>query len=385
MKKLLIAGFLSLILVQSVQAGEPDFVFTSPRQMAMGGVCVAVANDINALYQNPACLSQLSGFKLTAFQLNSAMNNKTMDGMDQFMNLFDMIQTRDKMKIMDAFMDMIPSEYGASIAGSALSIGWPGFGLGFFTQSNLNVAFQRPSAPQVTATGFLDAAGMAGMSSDLDLGGLQVAGGITAKTVFRARLYDPDTNKNTMTLTMGDIINAANGEAPDIDNMNGMGFGFDVGALTKLTTPIGDGKLGVVVHNLGTQLIGQKSINGAVATGDITMDVDMTAAVGVGIVTRLPEFVPLLSDLGNFTLGVDYKFISNDTSVWKNLNVGIEKSMFADMVQLRGGLHQGFVVGGLGINFLVFHLDYAYWAEALGSEINIGKADYQVVQMGLYF
>ena len=55
------------------------------------------------------------------------------------------------------------------------------------------------------------------------------------------------------------------------------------------------------------------------------------------------------------------------------------------MLKLRGGLNQGFVVGGFGFDFLIAHINYAYHAEALGSEINISPVSYHVFELGFSF
>ena len=73
LKTLLVVSFITSILAPSLYAGGPGStgavelkIPVGPRAIAMGQAFVAVADDVNAVYWNPAGLNQLGGAEITA-------------------------------------------------------------------------------------------------------------------------------------------------------------------------------------------------------------------------------------------------------------------------------------------------------------------------------
>ena len=58
-------------------------------------------------------------------------------------------------------------------------------------------------------------------------------------------------------------------------------------------------------------------------------------------------------------------------SFFKNLHIGFEKSIIFDRVKLRGGINQGYIVGGVKIDLYVAHIEYMKYTEEKGSEIGM--------------
>ena len=112
----------------------------------------------------------------------------------------------------------------------------------------------------------------------------------------------------------------------------------------------------------------------------------MVGTVGFAAKTQLPNWVPMISDfVGDFTWAADYQLISPDTSFFKKTHLGLEKSVLFDIVKLRGGLNQGYVTAGFGIDVWLVKFNYAYYTQELGPEIGMEPLKTHVFDLSFIF
>ena len=64
-------------------------------------------------------------------------------------------------------------------------------------------------------------------------------------------------------------------------------------------------------------------------------------------------------------------------------DVGAEKKI--SKIALRGGINQGYIGGGIGINLTVFHVNYAFFGEELGEKIGYNSLLTHNIQFGFSF
>ena len=55
------------------------------------------------------------------------------------------------------------------------------------------------------------------------------------------------------------------------------------------------------------------------------------------------------------------------------------------LISLRGGIHEGFIVGGFGINIFLVKLDYAFFAEEYSSTLGEETLETHSVTIGVLF
>ena len=87
--------------------------------------------------------------------------------------------------------------------------------------------------------------------------------------------------------------------------------------------------------------------------------------------------------MGEFEAGADVKFQYND--MYKNIFMGIEKTVLSDTVKLRAGLHQGYPTIGVGLDIAFFHTQYAYYTEERGDKVGDNPVSYHGFDLGFYF
>ena len=70
--------------------------------------------------------------------------------------------------------------------------------------------------------------------------------------------------------------------------------------------------------------------------------------------------------LASAEVAVDYKVVSPYKGFIKNVHIGYERKVLRNMIKLRGGINQGYTVGGFGWDLKfwkipLLHIDYAQY------------------------
>jgi hypothetical protein len=378
---------LTCLTVTSIQA-ESVFRFSSIKQKSMGGAGVAITKDDNALHTNPACLTQLGSFHLKFPRVQLGVGTALVDKVQKLQDLAD--SSKGETAQTSLLSELCPSQFAYSTSlNPLLSLTMNGFGLGVFSNSNFLAELTRPTSPTLRITGYADFAPIVGYATNVNLFDQDFALGVAAKYMNRMYVYNLNTGNNIFELGQADILKNINDKQSDSpDSYLVSGLGIDLGVLKDLDTPIGNMTVGFTIQNLGASLSGEKKVtsNSSVPAESVSHTIPTTMTIGMGMKTSLPSFLPIISDLvGEFQLAADYVMGEPDSTFFKSLHFGIEKGVLGDTLMLRGGLNQGYVVGGLGLNFFILHLDYAYYVEEIGKEVGVDDSAYHVVQLGLLF
>ncbi len=359
-----------------------DVPVTNIRTMAMGGAGFAVADDYAALYQNPAALSNVTSLKFNLLSIRGDVATSVFSNWTKFYNVYNQVKNSggNTQEAVDSLGPLIPTNVALNGGGNVVSVAGNSWGLGVFNQSNSVEALRNRSNPYVLLSGVSEASAIIGKSFGITLIGIPMDIGLSARYFYRYELIDGSTSDTELQVGMARFLRMVNGsESFNFDRLSGTGVGFDAGVLMPLKTPAGDGKWGVVVRNIGTRISGTTTISSANASFSDT--IQSRVGIGVGLNTGVPSWIPVLNGIGTFLLAADYYLPVNGESWLKGIHIGAEKPFW--IFKLRGGLNQGFIVGGVGMRLFILDFNFAYNKEALGSRINIDPIDYYTFQFGL--
>jgi hypothetical protein len=389
MKNILITSVLIIILSLAVLAGSDPLDFIGPRQAAMGGAYVAVADDLHALHTNPAGLVQRDGVH---FNLLTIQQDLGVELADEFSNLQDIAALDDENEQIAELSKLIPMDLGYNLLGILptytgntppfLNLLGSHMGVGGFVKGYFYGDLVRPTSPEVQADARVDGAMILGFAKNWPPGffPVELAVGYSLKYIIRSKTSE-------FTQSAVDILNGE--ELTETSYQNVTGWALDIGTLFNTTLPyIGASKVGIVAKNIGNAALNGKAYDesGDEIDDSYTDEVPMVVVVGLCWTKDLDFKWPVVSLLnGATTFAVDYDLVKAEATFWKRLHGGLEKRVLGDLIALRAGLNQGYGTVGIGLDWLVFHLNYAYYVEELGDEIGVEPYEYHIVDLGISF
>jgi hypothetical protein len=165
--------------------------------------------------------------------------------------------------------------------------------------------------------------------------------GISVGYIARGRIYE--------TLDYSDF--AEDGEI-ELESTSATGLNLNLGFLYPVKIKSQEMMIGVAINNIGSTLTG-------IEESDEDTEIPLTSTIGVGMDVKLPL-------IGKTTLAADYKVVSEESNAVLNLSLGAEKKLFNRFLTLRGGINDGYVVGGLDLDFWLFKLGYAFHTDEAG-------------------
>ncbi len=361
----------ALVMHSVAWATQAPIILMPIRSMALGGVQTTLLYDEHALYANPANLSEIHQGELKYLGVNVGATTYTLQKASE---------------IIAAVANVTSSDYSpvAAFLGAELStrVGLQpiltyvdnGMGFGLFSQARLKFQLTGNFPPDIKVDALVDNVAVLGKSFQL-LG--PFTAGVSVKYLYRASSWDLNNSATELTLGLLDYQSAG------ISYLLGGAVGYDVGLNTDVSLPFGNLKVAVVGQNLGMTFAGTATNATSNVSTTITDTIPMRGIVGGAMKADfqgLPMIGPLLG--GMTTVAADYEFISQDTSVFKKIHMGVEHR-FMNGWTLRSGFNQGNWVAGFGLRLLLFNLDYAYYVEELGSEIGLNRVANHVVELNI--
>lgn len=354
MKKQFIKGFLTVLAVLFISSvsfcgNEPRSMILSPRVAGMGGAFIAVADDENALYYNPAGLKHVQKSTFTFF--NPIV--KIGEDYSKLQNAIDDIDkaTTDAAKI-DAANKYIPLNVAAGLSLSPYYLS-PTFSAALFGAGNVRAEIVDKTKPTVRAQGHVDVTGIVAypyaFNEKLTLG---ASLSITNRGRYACKAATQGCNNVAGAVELGVTDLKPGEEIQDkIELKKSTGIGFDAGALYTLNEKV---TLGAAIYNLfSTKFDYDTFSNNIPGTVTLGMKYDPSA------------MMTSMSFLKDTKVALDIDRFFNGGSLWKKLHIGVE-SKLSDMLDLRLGLNAGWPTFGLGFKMGFFNLDYAYFQEERG-------------------
>lgn len=354
MKKLglFIPAIACLFLSSALNAGEYDHVYRGIRPLGMGGAFVAVSNDQNALFYNPAGLSYVPKQRITLLSVEAELGR---DGYDAVTDALD-VDTESEQEVASYLRDYI-GEYTHAAAAVFPCYIRPHFAFGVFGTARANTMARNYQYPSLVVDCAWNAGAAAGYAHSLLDDSLSI--GASVKYVHRESL--------TGEYTVPDITSDDFDDMLEDDTLDGSGTLLDLGLIYRFgDIPIGGRTVsfqaGISVNNLIGADLGHAR--------DLEEHVDVGCAILVG---------PWIFALDYFDISGR---VGDDDDVGKRLRVGAEYR-FNERVTARAGFHQGYPTLGLTIDMRFVQVDFLTYAEEVGTFA--GQHDDRRYALGLRF
>ncbi|MHB8763566.1 MAG: hypothetical protein ACYDA8_04380 [Deferrisomatales bacterium] len=350
MKKFLTV-MVALGVAGAAQAREFPSFFEGARPLGMGGAFTAVADDENALFYNPAGLDRVK-------QWGFALVNPLVEVGEQGYKFQKDAQDAD----LDTTSEVVAllREYEGEYAHYRVALFphfvVPRFAMGVLAQVNVNATPQALAAfPEVDVDALGTGSGHVGLGWGFLDGKLRL--GASAKYVKAYRLQQ--------VYTAADIASDAFEDQLEDDVKDGAGVGFDLGAMATLPVWLSP-TLAVVVQNVGDLDLGD--------AGEIPQQINLGASLAHTLpwatLTAAADWVDLTTDVGT------------DDDLYKRVHLGVEARL-PKVLSLRAGLNQGYATFGATLDLWLLKLDYANYAEEIGSGAGVRSDRRHVVQASL--
>ncbi|NDC82803.1 hypothetical protein EB093_03965 [bacterium] len=375
LRQLVIGCLVTVSSIGTIYSADKDIAIYTIREMSMGGAVTTITHDDAALMFNPAGLARIKGTTVKAPRLTAAVGT-------EFVNSFSKLQD---LKSVDSDGSEIVNELigtnGSLRIGLAplIAVTSKGIGGSLYGGSDINLAINHDGSFDMS--GYVDAVAAAGIGRTLQLMGQTFDVGISLKAISRSNLYDKLTGNSAIYLSEADLIARINDETlkDAFSQYSALGIGIDIGALMDVSIASIPGTVGFAVRNIGATLTGDQEVGtgNIIRTRTVSESLPLIANIGLS----LKPSVPLIGEL---LLAADYR-INPASNFFNGLRMGVEKKLFFDTVHLRGGISQGYIVGGLGIDLRVLHLDFGYFARELGTVPGQVQDPMMCAELGILF
>lgn len=342
--------------VQGLAQGE--WTLFGVRPLAMGNAFVAVADDFNALYYNPAGLARIKEWQMEIVNPKFDISTNTYF-------LAKRIKSKGKMETSDLIDTMKdeagkPNHIGFGLTPYFITKGW-GFGLGMdnfvsFLTHNGDVEVETDAAAKVLipisiAKNYL--------SNRLSIGFTIKPTAIVA--------FDQDISMDTISLISKDSNNQNNQKFSDF-LISGLGVGLDLGMLFTPTTEGIEPTFGMSISDFGGTRLRKLLSDGTKAR-------TVQPSVNTGI-----SFKPVKTDNHYLLVAIDAHSINQNTHFSHKMGYGLEYGV-GSRLKLEAGLYHGYPTAGLQLDLTILKIRLATYAEDRSALVGMQKnlADRRVV------
>lgn len=337
----MIAGASAIFSVWATSALAADHelrsLYRSTRAMALGGAYVAITDDADALYLNPAGLAGIKGQQIQYAILDAELSQDALTS-STLLSTFS-----------NANGTAVNALLGKNIYGRAQvtpTFVMPGFGVGIILDGQAAVLANNTALPDIIA-GYQTTMGIqAGFGFSVLKKGRRASPtapdlrvGLGAKMLWRRGGYRP--------LGLTSLLNITPELLKSMAGNFGRGLGFDLGMQylmplnSRLTLQFGGAMTEIGDVKFASEADTQR--------GNFT--------VGTALRYRLPR--------SEITLAYDYAHISEDTDWRKRSNLGLEAKL--PFVSLMLGLHQMRLTYGASFDAWIFKVTAVSYSEEIGT------------------
>lgn len=345
------AGFFSLMLFFLLSgtafAGQAHpLEYETPRSQGMGGAFVAVADDQQALFSNPAGLGQITDKSYAILDATGEINQDMRRVENKTSGLSD-ADTPEARAENNRMLSEVMGQQSRIVASNlAYYLGSTGFGAGFLYQSVAQIGVVRPTSPRIQAKADIDSLLVGAIARPIP-GSRIVFGdsstgywGLGMKFISRRTLDREYDARDFASLSEDDLRN---------DALKGAALDLDGGVLYRLSNPWNQ-SIGLSVRNVFESEIDAR-------IGRLPRRVDIGTAIRplTGTTERSRKLL----------LAADLADVTSDGTFFSKLRLGMEARM-RTWLTVRGGLRGGYLSAGATAKFREARFDFATYSEELG-------------------
>lgn len=338
MKKLLccVPALIFVLVSSMLFAGEYNYIYRGARPLGMGGAFVAVSNDQNALFYNPAGLSHVPDRRLVLLAVEAEVGQGAYDA---YTDILD-VDTDNELEVAQFLRDYI-GEYSHAAAAVFPYYIRPHFAFGIFGAANTNFIARNYQYPSLVIDSTADVGAALGYAHAFFNDALSI--GASLKYVVRKSLNE--------TYTVPDITSDNFDDMVEDDVQDGSGILLDIGFIYRFEkVAIGQKDVVFQIGLSANNLIGS----------DMGHARDIEEHVDVGIAASVDSW---LFALDYFDVA---GMIDDDDDPGKRIRLGVEYQ-FEKLFAVRAGLYQGYTTLGLEIDTRYVLIDLLTYAEEVGT------------------
>lgn len=354
-----LAGLLLAVTFASAQITPLPLIVKDARSIAMGGAFTSLSSGYQSLYGNPAGFALGRGMLTLANLTTWGFIKPTTAQINQLKSLTSSSATTSD--ILTAANDIITGN-GLG-AGAAAGIGWTGSGLGLgltavteeYAHGLTLLGTQFKSATQVNI--------VAGMAITLGPKDFNVKIGGDLRPFMRMDSTMSAASLITALASGGNTLAVVKSAPANY----GLGLAADLGAILTWNSL----SAGLSIRDLSPAFkFGATTIGDVLSTSGspTTTSSDMgqfPANIAIGLGWN-PHLIPWLIDpTFYFEVQDPVRAAMQHDSFWNLLHAGAELKVLSFMY-LRGGINQGWLTTGVGIDLLILEIDAAVFTEELG-------------------
>lgn len=329
---LLVATLLVAIGASGVAEAQLPMGWTSVRALGMGNAYTSVADDADALMYNPAMLARIRGVHWRIMNPRAGIDNPS--------NL----QLANKLSNVTDVASTVNSLYGTNIwagAGGMSAVTVPYFGFGIYANSEAGILATTPPYAELNADYYFDYGAVLGLA--LPVVPDFMAFGVTVRSI----------NRTGTTASIGPATLATN-NANALNSQfksRGNAVGVDTGVIFYLPVPTSP-TFAFTYRDVGNTMFSWTEGAGAPPSVQSEMIAGASVKFDLPLITVTPS--------------MDYRYIGwTGVATGMNLGMGVEISL--PLIDIRGGLSQGYYTAGAGLNIGMIKVDAATWAVEMGA------------------
>ena len=377
-----------------------DIYSMSPRFYAMGNVSFPMSSytgDYDISFQgNPATLGYAKT-KVKFLQPQFSVGGAVVDNISVFQDLTNNSHTKNEQ--IDLIRGLVGSKffYSGSI-NPGVSFVTKGFGVAYSFNSEISAHFHdSPMNVYLDGEGVMTSIPSLGFAQTFPVLGRDISVGVSAKYLSEIHFYDKTSHADGIRFSLSDILSVINIEekAYNFNNYTMSGIGFDIGFLSPFHLfSSGSGQFGVVVKDLGMTLKGERFFvdsNNVSHLVSRSREVPITSSVGVSYVWRNQlKYSTSFRLIGPTLIAMEWQYLTDNGPFQKNIHGGVEQAILNEKIFLRGGINQGFIVGGFGLDlsigwFRLMRLNYAAYTQELGEKLGDDYHDFHSLDVSILF
>jgi len=345
---------LSLFFFGDLFASELPYLYKGPRPLGMGGAFVALSNDANALFYNPAGLADVKETRISLLDLETEVGEGAYDFYSDALDV-DTDNEADVAQFLRKYM----GDYAHAAVTSFPNYSRPNFAFGLIASMKSNLQVRDRQYPKLYVDAIEDAGVCAGYAKAFLDDSLLV--GSSLKYVYRKSIEKQYTVPEIITHDFKDRL--------DDDAEDGSGVLLDIGVIYKLNDFKPNGKdVGLQVGLSANNLIG----NGLGDAQDLDEHIDIGISSRIEKLTIALDYVDLFGQMGE------------DDNIGKRIHFGIEYTPTKTLA-LRTGINQGYLTLGASLMTRVVQFDVLTYAEEVGAYSGQRDNRRYLLRMGLGF